>query len=51
MLNVERLGCLHDKLCSSIRRHKDYTYPKISVTPKFMEHKESAHGRPAELRS
>jgi hypothetical protein len=49
MLNVERLGGLHDKLCSSVRRHKDYTYPKISVTPKFMEHKESEHGRPAEL--
>jgi hypothetical protein len=49
MLNVERLGGLYDKLCSSIREHKDATYPKISVTPKFMEHKESASGRPAEL--
>lgn len=49
MLNVERLGSLHDKLCSSIREHKDAIHPKISVTPKFMEHKESASGRPARL--
>jgi hypothetical protein len=49
MLNVERLGSLHDKLCSSIREHKDAMYLKISVAPKFMEGKESAHGRPAKL--
>jgi hypothetical protein len=49
MLNVERLGSLHDKLCSSIREHKDATYPKVSVTPKFMERKENEHGRPAKL--
>jgi hypothetical protein len=49
MLNVERLGSLHNKLCSSIREHKDAMYPKISVTPKFMERKESESGRPAEL--
>jgi len=49
MLNVERLGSLYDKLCSSIRRHEDATYPAFSVTPKFMEHRESESGRPAEL--
>ena len=49
MLNVERLGGLYDKLCSSIREHKGAMHPKISVTPKFMEQKESAYGRPAEL--
>jgi hypothetical protein len=49
MLNVERLGGLYEKLCSSIRDHKDATHLKIAVTPKFMERKESAHGRPAEL--
>jgi hypothetical protein len=49
MLNVERLGGLYDKLRSSIREHKDATYPKIDVTPKFMEHRESEHGRPAKL--
>jgi hypothetical protein len=50
MLNVERLGGLYDKLRSSIREHEKATYPKIDVTPKFMEHKESEHGRPAELK-
>jgi hypothetical protein len=49
MLSVERLGGLYDKLCSSIRKHKDATYPRISVTPKVMERKESENGRPAEL--
>lgn len=49
MLNIERLGGLYDKLCSSIREHKDAMYPKIDVTPKFMEHKESESGRPAKL--
>ena len=49
MLNVEHLGGLYDKLCSSRRKHKDATYPQISVTPKFMEHKESDYGRPAKL--
>lgn len=49
MLNVERLGGLYDKLCSSIRKHKDARYPKISVTPKFMEHRESESSRPAKL--
>src|SRR5215469_2421529 len=48
MLNVERLGGLYDKLRSSIREHEKATYPKIDVTPKFMEHKESEQGRPAE---
>jgi hypothetical protein len=49
MLNVERLGGLYDKLCSSIREHKEAMHPKISVTPKFMEWKENEHGRPAKL--
>jgi hypothetical protein len=49
MLNVERLGGLYDKLCSSVREHKDAMRPKVSVTPKFMERKESEHGRPAKL--
>jgi hypothetical protein len=49
MLNVARLGGLYDKVCSSIRKHPKATYPKISTTPKYMEHKESEHGRPAKL--
>jgi hypothetical protein len=49
MLNVERLGVLYEKLCSSIREHKDATYPKVAVTPKFMERRESAYGRPADI--
>jgi hypothetical protein len=49
MLNVERLGGLYDKLCSSIREHENAMYPKISVTPKFMERRESGSGRPAKL--
>jgi hypothetical protein len=49
MLNVERLGGLYEKVCSSIRKHSKATYPKISTTPKYMEHKGSRHGRPAKL--
>lgn len=49
MLNVERLGGLHEKLRSSIREHKEANYPSIPTTPKFMEDKENEHGRPAEL--
>jgi hypothetical protein len=43
------LGGLYDKLRSSIKEHKDATHPRIDVTPKFMEYKESEHGRPAKL--
>ncbi|MBC8790421.1 MAG: hypothetical protein C6Y20_02330 [Tagaea sp. CACIAM 22H2] len=49
MLNVERLGSLHEKLCSSIRKHSKANYPGISKTPKYMEFKESEHSRPAKL--
>lgn len=49
MISVERLGGLHDKLCSSIKRHKDASYPNISTTPKFMQQKVSSYGRPATL--
>jgi len=49
MLNVERLGALYDKLRSSVVEHKDATYPRIDVTPQYMENKESEYGRPATL--
>ena len=49
MLNVERLGSLHEKICSSIRTHPDANYPGISTTPKYMEHKENDYGGPAKL--
>lgn len=49
MLNVERLGTLYEKLCSSITEHKEATHLKIAATPKFMERRENEHGRPAEL--
>jgi hypothetical protein len=49
MLNVERLGGLHKKVSSQIRGHPDATYPKISSTPSYMEHRESTYGRPAKL--
>lgn len=49
MLAVERLGSLYEKLCSSIRKHKDAMYPSIAVTPKFMERRENEYGGPAEL--
>ena len=49
MLNVERLGGLHEKLCSSIREHENAQYPSIATTPKFMELKENEYGRPAKL--
>ncbi|WP_054313144.1 hypothetical protein [Mesorhizobium sp. 1M-11] len=49
MLNIERLGGLYEKLCTSIRKHKESSYPRIAVTPKFMERRENDNGRPAEL--
>lgn len=49
MLNVERLGGLYDKVCSSIRKHPKANHPRISTTPKYMENKESKHSRPAKL--
>ena len=49
MLNVERLGGLYDKLCSSISRHKEAMHPKIDVTPEFMERRANEYGRPAKL--
>lgn len=49
MLNVERLGGLHEKLCSSIREHDKANYPKISSTPKYMENRGNEYGRPAGL--
>lgn len=49
MLNIERLGGLHDKVCSLIRTHPNATYSQISTTPKYMEGKESQYSRPAKL--
>lgn len=49
MLTIERMGELHDKLCSSMRKHKDSLHSDVSTTPKFMENKESQYGRPASL--
>jgi hypothetical protein len=49
MLNVERLGHLHDKLCSSVRKHADAMHPKIPTTPLSMEHKENERGKPAKI--
>lgn len=50
MINVERLGALSKKLRSSIVEHQEATYPRISATPKFMEHRENERGRPAYLK-
>ncbi|WP_316977674.1 hypothetical protein [Shumkonia mesophila] len=49
MLNVERLGGLYDTVCSLIREHPEASYPRISTTPKYMEHRENEHSRPAKL--
>lgn len=49
MLNVERMGELHEKMCSSVRQHKDARYSDVSTTPKFMERRENDYGRPAKL--
>lgn len=49
MLNVERLGGLYDKVCSSVRRHPEAMSPRISMTPKYMEDRESDYSRPAKL--
>jgi hypothetical protein len=49
MLNVERLRGLYEKICCSVKPHEKANYPKILVTPKFMEQKENEYGRPAEI--
>jgi hypothetical protein len=49
MLDVERLGSLYDKVFSSVQKHPKADHPKISTILKFMEHKESKHGRPVKL--
>lgn len=49
MVNIERLGELHDKLRRSIREHNDANHPSIQTTPKFMEKRENDYGRPVEL--
>ncbi|OYW44883.1 MAG: hypothetical protein B7Z33_10785 [Sphingomonadales bacterium 12-68-11] len=49
MLNVERLGELYDKARSSIREHSEASHAGISATPRYMEHKEGRHSRPAKL--
>jgi len=49
MLNIERLGGLYDKVCSSIIEHPDANHPRISTAPKFMEDKENEYGRPVDL--
>ena len=49
MLNVERMGVLHDKICSSINKHEDSLHADVSTTPKFMENRENEYGRPAKL--
>ncbi len=49
MLNVQSMGALYEKMCTSMRKHPEATYSSISVTPKFMERKSSDSGRPATL--
>jgi len=49
MINVERLGGLYEKVSSSIQKHPEADHPKISTTPRYMEHKESEYGRPAKI--
>ena len=49
LTNVERLGELYDKVRLSVVEHKEATYSQIPTTPRFMENRESSHGRPAEL--
>lgn len=49
MLNIERLGGLYEKVCSSIKEHPEASYSSVSVTPKFMEFKDRESGRPATL--
>lgn len=49
MLNVERLGALHDRLRSEIIQHPDAHSPKISSTPRYMRNRESQYGRPANV--
>ncbi len=49
MLNVERLGGLYEKLCSTMKEHEEATYLRVATAPKFMENKDNEYGRPAEL--
>lgn len=49
MVNVEQLGTLYEKLCSSIQKHPKATHSSVSKAPKFVERKSGQHGRPAKL--
>lgn len=49
LINVERMGRLHDKVCSGIRKHKDSGHASVALTPKSLEYRETENGRPAEL--
>lgn len=49
MLNVQGLGGLYDKICSSIQKHPKASHSQVSATPKYMENRENEYGRPAIL--
>ncbi len=44
MLNIERMGALHEKLCTDIRKHRQASHSNVSTTPKFMEMRENEYG-------
>lgn len=49
MLNVQSLGRLYEKVCCLRKQTPDASYPKVSTTPRYMEHRENEYGRPAKL--
>lgn len=49
IVNVERMGALHDKMCSQINLHSEARHVTPSLTPSFMKNKQNDYGRPADV--
>lgn len=51
MINVERLGGLYEKVCSSVVKHPMARYPEFRMTPRSLENTDNQYSRPANLSS
>jgi hypothetical protein len=49
MLNVERMGTLHDRIRSSLREHPKLRWSRISMAPRVLRRRENEHGRPVDF--
>ena len=49
MLNIERMGILHDRIRSSLKEHPSPRWSRISMAPRALRQRENEHGRPVDL--